>query len=72
MRIRLIREMCGPGKRSSMSLQEFLDRMAAMCEQGAHREALQYYGRNRVDFMPDPALAEFDRLVEKLRQKLAA
>ena len=43
-----------------------------MCEQGAHREALQYYGRNRVDFMPDPALAEFDRLVEKLRQKLAA
>ncbi|MDI3463081.1 MAG: hypothetical protein OJF50_001902 [Nitrospira sp.] len=67
-----ITEMGAPSKRSSMSLQEFVDRMVTMCEQGAHREALQYYERNRVDFMPDPALAEFDRLVEKLRQKLAA
>lgn len=46
--------------------------MVSMCEQGSHRDALQYYERNRGDFMPDPALAEFDRLVETLRQKPAA
>jgi hypothetical protein len=64
--------MGDPSKRSSQSLREFLDRMVSLCEQGSHREALQYYERNRGDFMPDPALAEFDRLVETLRQKLAA
>jgi hypothetical protein len=67
-----ITEMGDPSKRSSQSLREFLDRMVSLCEQGSHREALQYYERNRGDFMPDPALAEFDRLVETLRQKLAA
>jgi hypothetical protein len=67
-----VSEMIGPSKRTSLPLREFLDRMVSMCEQGLHREALQYYERNRVDFMPDPGLAEFDRLVETLRQKLAA
>ncbi len=59
-------------QRHSLPLREFLDRMVSMCEQGSHREALRYYERNRGDFMPDPALAEFDRMVETLRQKLAA
>ncbi|MBA5873440.1 MAG: radical SAM protein [Nitrospira sp. CR1.2] len=50
----------------------FMERVVALCEQGDYHKAVTYYESGRPQLLPDPALVEFDQMVGRLRQKLAA
>jgi len=50
----------------------FMERLVGLCEQGAYHDAVAYYDARRPQLLPDPALVEFDQMVLRLRQKLAA
>ncbi|MBL8042424.1 MAG: radical SAM protein [Nitrospira sp.] len=50
----------------------FMERLVGLCEQGAYHAAVSYYDACRPQLLPDPALVEFDQMVVRLRQKMAA
>jgi predicted O-methyltransferase YrrM len=55
----------------SAELREFMEKVVSMCEQREFQSAVEYYDRHRGHFNPDAELAEFDRLVGSLRDKLS-